>query len=318
MTNLRANILLLIGSLFFSLVLIEISLGIYFYMFPQTTGVCSGKICKSWLKENWRTNSLGFRDKEWDFSESNKGALFIGDSFTAGFGVKEIERYSNIAGKKHISGIRVYNTGVNNTDTLDTYNSLKTLTPEKISPNFVVYQYYGNDIEYLLNLDWLKKPNPLQKFALLFIENSFLFDMVLRPFYLTEFRETYHKNLIATYNDSELYSNHQTNIIKLFDHIKMTGAKNIFIVFPMLGSKELLVQSEGLYVKKVEKIFTDHCNWGDKLVNISSLLNSIPSNNWTASKVDSHPSAIVHEKIGQIVADAFGNKKNEYLFLCPK
>jgi hypothetical protein len=317
MTNRKINILLLLGSIILTFTIIEISLGIYYSMNPQTTGICAGKICKSWLKQNWRTNSLGFRDKEWNFSESNKGALFIGDSFSAGFGVKEIERYSNIAEKNNTSGIRIYNTGVNNTDTLDAYNSLRNFIPNKLSPDFVVYQYFGNDIEYLLNLDWLQKPNSLQKLVLFFIENSFLFDMALRPFYLTEFRQTYHKSLVAAYNGSKTFSNHRKNIIKIFDHIKKAGAKNIFIVFPMLGSKELLTQTEELYVKKVESIFKENCKLGDKLVNISSLVKTIHSKNWTASKFDSHPSAIVHEKIGQTVADAFDNKKNEHLLLCP-
>lgn len=162
------------------------------------------------------------------------------------------------------------------------------------------------------------KPSFIQKAALYFIENSFLFDMVLRPFYLKEFRQTYQDKLVAAYKDPETFSKHQGNIKKIFDHIRKIEAKNIFVPFPMLGSKEVFAQTESLYVKNLEKFFRDNCYPGDKMVKLSPLLYSIPSNKWTASKFDSHSSSIVHNKIGEVLADAFDNKKNKYLFSCSK
>jgi len=316
MTNIQKNILLLLGSIVFSMTIIELSLGFYYSMHPQTTGICAGKICKSWVNKNWRVNSLGFRDKQWKFPDAAKGALFIGDSITAGFGVKENERYSNIAASKNNSKVLIYNAGENHTDTLDQHKNLKKLTSEKISPDFVVYQYFGNDIEYLLDLDWALKLSTTQKIARYFIENSFLFDQFLRPFYLTKFSRTYHNNLVAIYKNPKIFSKHQENILKIMKDIRQIGAKNIFIVFPMLGSKELFNQTELLYVKQVKQLFIENCYPGDKLVNISSLIKSIPPDKWTASKFDSHPSSRLHELIGQTVADAFDDKKNNHLKPC--
>ena len=300
------------------MVIFELSLGIFYSMYPTTTGICAGKICKSWINKNWRVNSLGFRDKDWDFSEPTKRALFIGDSFTAGFGVSENERYSNIAASKNNSGVLIYNAGKNQTDTLDHHRKLKQLTSEIFSPDFVVYQYFGNDIEYLLDLNWILKSSITQKVARYFITNSFLFDQFLRPFYLTKFTKAYHNTLVASYENPETFSKHQKNILEILKHIRKIGAKNVFIVFPMLGSKELFNQTEVLYVKQVKQLFTKNCYVGDKLVNISTLIKSIPPDKWTASKFDSHPSPRLHQLIGQTVADAFDNKKNNHLKPCPR
>ena len=298
--------------------LIELSLGIYYSIHPKTTGICAGKICKSWLNKKWKVNSLGFRDKEWDFSKSTKSALFVGDSFTAGFGVSENERYSNIAGSKNNSRVLIYNAGENHTGTVDQHRYLKKLTSKSLSFDFVVYQYFGNDIEYLLDLNWALKPGITQKAARYLIENSFLFDQILRPFYLTKFSKAYHNNLVASYKNPKTFSKHQKNIIKILKHIRKIGAKNIFLVFPMLGSKELFNQTELLYGKQVKQLFTENCYAGDKMVNIPSLIKSISPEKWTVSKFDSHPSTSVHELIGQTLADAFDEKKNNHLKTCPR
>jgi len=316
MKNKHKNILLLLGSVVFSLIIVELSLWAYYSVQPKTTGICLGRICKFWFNENWMINSLGFRDKEWDFSESTKGALFIGDSFTAGFGVKENERFSNIANSRNHSGIHIYNAGKNNTNTVDQYKIIKMLTTKEVSLRFVVYQYLGNDIEYLLNLDWAEKPSIIQKTALFFIKNSFLFDQFLRPFYLSKFNKTYYKTLVTGYKNPETFSKHQKNIIKIFKYIRKINAKNIFIVFPMLGSKDLFNQTDLLYVKQLKQLFMDNCFSGDSLINISSLLKSLPPKKWVASKFDSHPSSEVHELIGNVIVDAFAEKKNKFLQPC--
>ena len=63
------------------------------------------KVCKRWFKRHWRENTTGFRDNVDYFNAIEPGkrrVTFVGDSFTAGHGVKEVEdRFVNRLRKAH-------------------------------------------------------------------------------------------------------------------------------------------------------------------------------------------------------------------------
>ena len=83
----------------------------------------------------------------------------------------------------------------------------------------------------------------------------------------------------------------------------------------MLGSKDLFTQTD-LLLKQLKQLFMDNCFSGDSLINISSLLKSLPPKKWVASKFGSHPSSEVHALIGNVIVDAFAEKKNKFLQPC--
>lgn len=98
-----------------------------------------------------RTNSLGFRDGEYSRQKTpgRKRILFLGDSFTLGWGIPVADTYakrleSMLAQKGQ--GIEVINMGVGN------YNSsmeveLFKLKGLELNPDMVVLMYYINDTE---------------------------------------------------------------------------------------------------------------------------------------------------------------------------
>src|SRR5262245_1873703 len=89
-------------SLLLSFVAIEMLLRLT--SFPSGTG--TGKAAQRWHQENWKPiNSLGYRDVEFDGSSANPQIAFLGDSFTAGAGVKFEETYADIV-RKRLSGIQ--------------------------------------------------------------------------------------------------------------------------------------------------------------------------------------------------------------------
>jgi hypothetical protein len=79
---------------------------VYFRFFCDTTdSLAYTKICERWVQRHWRVNNAGCRDNV-DYSPALKPGThrvsFVGDSFTAGHGIKDVEdRFPNILRRAH-------------------------------------------------------------------------------------------------------------------------------------------------------------------------------------------------------------------------
>ena len=65
--------------------------------YPKSHGFGQNNLAsKLWFKKYWKTNHYGFRNSPFNISKKNNCIIFLGDSFTAGHGVKVNERFSDI------------------------------------------------------------------------------------------------------------------------------------------------------------------------------------------------------------------------------
>ena len=93
-----------------------------------------------------RTNSNGYRDNEWLPEDNSFKIMFLGDSYTAGFGVEEDHRYSNHLGmipdeNKKTKSFQIFNaavSGYNLNQMIETFY----LNENIISPDLVVLGLY--------------------------------------------------------------------------------------------------------------------------------------------------------------------------------
>lgn len=95
------------------------------------------------------TNSLGLRDREYDFSESfQKRILLIGDSFTFGYAVQAEDNFDykleKLALKKAGENWAVINSGHGGWGTLQASRFARDHF-EKFKPDAIVYTFCGND-----------------------------------------------------------------------------------------------------------------------------------------------------------------------------
>ncbi|MEN6422361.1 MAG: hypothetical protein ABFD76_10490, partial [Smithella sp.] len=88
------------ATVLFSLFVTFIILDAAFMFIPRSHSADYTLASKLWYAKYWKPiNSLGFRDNE--PANNNHVILFVGDSFTAGHGLKSVEdRFSNIVGKE--------------------------------------------------------------------------------------------------------------------------------------------------------------------------------------------------------------------------
>ena len=125
------NIFVLILSLTFSLLFLEIILTLIFpqfnpagrvVVFRNEDGVLLGK--KNFSGRQWNSigdfnvsikfNNFGLRDKK-DLSSSTEGDVFVvGDSFVFGYGVEEDKRFSNLLEQR--IKLPIFNLGIQGTD----------------------------------------------------------------------------------------------------------------------------------------------------------------------------------------------------------
>jgi lysophospholipase L1-like esterase len=104
-----------------------------------------------WKSAHVRLNSLGYRDKERDWSNS-AGAYriaLIGDSYTFGQGLAEHERMSNLLEeelRRRRGAVDVVNLGNAGNNMADAVRVLRA-SIERVKPDFVLFQWFVNDVE---------------------------------------------------------------------------------------------------------------------------------------------------------------------------
>ena len=96
-----------------------------------------------------RTNSYGFRDKEWDTDTSFTNILILGNSFSAGFGINNESRWWDLIEKSlshHKHSIRVYNAAVSGFSVNQAIDNGIELS-ELIQPKITIVGFYLNSLD---------------------------------------------------------------------------------------------------------------------------------------------------------------------------
>ena len=91
------------------------------------------------FSDTYRTNSRGFRDDE--ASLTDPAILFLGDSYTLGWGVEQDDTYASVVEKN--TGLKALNTGVSSYGTARESIALSSIDTSNV--DFVIWQYCWND-----------------------------------------------------------------------------------------------------------------------------------------------------------------------------
>ncbi len=140
----NALVLLLIGSV--TLMGGEIY---YRFFYDRTDAFGMTKVNQDWLKRHYHYNSVGMRDSV-DYALKRgpgvRRVTFVGDSFTAGHGVKDVEhRFANRV-RQTLSHVEVHVFAVNGFDTLYEMRNVEELAASGYEFDVTVLVYVPNDI----------------------------------------------------------------------------------------------------------------------------------------------------------------------------
>lgn len=278
-----------------------------------SSGTGGGQAAQRWFKENWKPiNSLGYRDLEIDSSSKNASLVFLGDSFTAGHGVKFEETYADKLRQK-LDTKRVVNLGQPGAGTQRETVNFQAFT-EKYGTNIdvVVLQYFGNDIDDYFPKDYLtKKIGKANRSGISgwIIRHSEVANIINSYFFLQSFGEEYLNDLFSAYRDPDTLGKHLADLKGLFEKIHATHAKVVLLLFPFLNNDHVLRQSAD-YMDKIVRTFHSICTPGDALIDVTSLALSLGENERVVGALDAHPSPMLHSAIAEVLFSHLHSSSN--------
>ena len=294
-----ANLLTIV----FPVALFLIFLEAVFMFVPQSHEGVLSKASQIWWQKYWKpVNSLGYRDVEPVAAAGKKQVLVIGDSFSAGHGLKHTsERFSDLLGEKLGNGYEVRNLGVSGSDTGD---EARRLLEYPVKPDAIVLQYFPNDIERVAQANGLKitggqpfddvGPVVHQVVSRLYLPNFIYWQLPHAQF------STFDEFVSSAYSDSTVLRDHFADLSKIISYGDSTGAEVYAVFVPFLFQ---LDKSEG-YTRPVADFLREK---GVRVVNVNKEIATIPEKERIVGRNDGHAGAAVNSVIADKLYEAFGS-----------
>ncbi len=255
----------------------------------------------NWLDRYWRTNSLGYRDREWtseDYADKTT-VLVTGDSFTAGWGTDDpADRYPDVLAARLGDEVAVINLGVYGTSTPEQLERLRAYPLD--APDVVIMQYFLNDINYtMLAQGVLPQARPAPAWATDSYFLNFLYNRLIGRLIDPDYNRDWWADNYAAYDSAPLWEAHRAEIDAYIDHVEAVGARLIVVIFPNMLDPVRSVA----YVDRVAQVFEARGH-----TDILKLFDAAAA--WTpqarmVSTRDSHPSAAFHSYVGETIAAQF-------------
>jgi len=298
------NLLLITYSTISFIAVIEIIL--MFISLSHGSGEAfSGKI---WGNRYWNPiNKYGFRDEE--AKNGKRNVFFVGDSFTAGWGVKKIEdRFGEVAAeelKKQGKSINEINLGRYGADTRLEYHVFENFIKKtQIKPKHIVLQYFVNDMDNLMPSikKCVEPPIKTPTWKKIGIEGSFLVNYIYN-IYPTQSKSNlpkecdYSEKLKLVYLTDSIWIQEENQLNKFKNYCLKNNIKMTVVFFPFMEDLKL---AKKLGIEKRIDIFCKKNNID--LLDVTELITKIPREKRQASSVDSHASSEVHQIVGEKIA----------------
>ncbi|MCA0456099.1 MAG: SGNH/GDSL hydrolase family protein [Chloroflexi bacterium] len=286
----------------------------YLRIFYITTDGYGFTAMNYWWYENFYypfKNSLGYRDHEPKPDSPDLTTIaIVGDSFTAGHGISNIDdTYPQVLEKMLGDTFDVNTVAQSGWDTdVETaylgayYDNLK---PPRV-PKVVVLSYYMNDVDYILFRNPETNPNsvfnfqdlntPLGWFILNFFAPNYAYYNIAQftsPQKNTNFTDI----LIRAHLDDAVWGEHQGNLQKFYDWTVDHDAKLIVLLWPQLAA----IKESQPALQRVRDFFADKPN--AQIADISTVLADEPTLSLLVNRFDSHPSIEANRLAAEMLYD---------------
>ncbi len=274
----------------------------YLRIFYITTDAYGFTAMNYWWYQNFYfkdLNSLGYRDYEPLPDEPGITRIaIVGDSFTAGHGISNIDETFPQALEKLLGqGYDVNTVAQSGWDSID-HTAWLNAYYENIAPRqpqVVVLSYYLNDIDYLLTgeadpntaFDFLDLNTPGGWFVLNFFVPNYIYYNIAQftqPARNTNFTD----RLIRAHQDDAIWAQHEPYLQQFHQWCADHDARLIVMLWPQLAA---IPQSQ-VALQRVSDFFAAQSN--TTVVNLSPLLEAYPTRDLLVNRFDSHPSVLAN------------------------
>lgn len=278
--------------------------GYFGFFYDQTDSFGLLLTSQRWHKNHYRFNNLGFRDdKNYYYRKSvgTKRIVFIGDSFTAGHGIRRIEdRFSNKVERhlREISGdYEVYTIAANGWDSPDEIKWLEKSIKNDFDADLIVLCFNMNDLGFDSHSTKLvsQKVRELTPRSQLLHRSFFLNFLYVRLSVLSmpEVRG-YYDWLAEDYAGSGWIV--EEELLKRFIELcNEKGYKFKVVIFPLIGDL-----SRGFKMKIAhEKLSTFLAGKGVDYIDLAERFKRFSERELVVNKFDAHPNEFAHSIIAE-------------------
>jgi hypothetical protein len=257
-----------------------------------------------WFARHWESNELGYRDRPITQDSTTRKVLLVGDSFGAGHGVKRMQdRMGEVLESQLGAGWRVYNACYPG---LDTRNEFLGMVRYPVKPDYIVLQWYPNDIEkpafesgYRLSGDhpYGRLSAPIR----FFVERSYLLNYLFWLNPKDERIASYAKFSERSFRDTKVMDLHQHDLGMFVRWSKVQHIPMVVVPFPYLG----LTAEEQNTTAPIKEYFSSE---GVPVVDVDALVEGKPIDQMVVNDADGHASALLHRLVGEKLAEVFAEQ----------
>jgi len=251
------------------------------------------------------TNNLGFRDvNNLPLEKPNqKTIFFIGDSYTEGYGIKDVNnRFSDKIAKNVLGTYKVYNLGKSGSALTEQIQLFESLP---FHPDILVWQFFFNDVDDICfnngyqypNIDVWQGHNPVSSF---FIKNSYLINYFYFKFSQNLVVDDFIKFVNCCSKDKKLEFELDKRIIKIKRDFCVGDKRLIFVLIPSAFD---VYMANGIY-EVFEKVLKRQ---NVEFINFQKELAPSTPFEYAVNKQDMH----INEKASQIIAKKLMIKINQ-------
>ncbi len=284
-----------LATLFVPIVLLFVALEIGFMFVAQSQEGGQTLASHIWFERYWQPMTGDYRDSPKSDTLNKQKVLLVGDSFTAGHGLKSAdERFGNVLAEKlGTKQFTTYNLGISGSDTQDEF---KRLVKFGVKPNVLVLQYFPNDIEKVAQQHGLVPgaftpySDVPRAFQSLFIK-SYLFNYLYWQFPHGNFAPfaTY---VQTAYTRPDIINGHLSDLNQFVEYAKASHARLYVVLFPFVHD----IQKSAGYTKPVVDFFQKN---NVPVLEVGRLIGDIDVKDRVVGRNDGHASALVNQRVGE-------------------
>jgi hypothetical protein len=274
---------------------------IFYYVIVQSDGCNFTLSAKRWQQKYWTpVNSLGYRDDEHTGAqlEGRKTVFVVGDSFAAGYGIKDYrDRFSGVLQKKMGEGSVVITVANPGWDTAREYEGIVSY-PHK--PDVIALIYLINDIESAARKKAFYRPTlipPPGKIVKTLVMRSYFLDFVywrLYRFKNVDIEQVYWGYIKECYSNEEIWRTHKDELLDIVNYARDNGAELIVVVFPQLQD----IEGSRVFTSNVTDFLVSN---KVRVIDLTDILAGRNPMELVVNPVDAHPNEGLHEEVAELL-----------------
>jgi hypothetical protein len=283
--------------IFVSLLSIVLPVGEVYYRFvyDTTDDFAKSRVMVDWYAKHYHLNKMGVRDSVTSYSQKFTPGLrrvsFIGDSFTVGLGVADVEdRFANLIRKTHLDW-QVHLLAQDGRDIDEHIGGVRALASMGYDMDIMVLVYCLNDIDDLIE-PWQEKLKQLYAHPTPFvIRQSYLLDTLYNRWKIATDSELhdYDGLLVDAYNDSH-WRIQQARLRELRDIVVSGGGRFVVVTFPFMHH----MGPDNPFREVHEKLDAFWSQLGTPHLDLLPVFSSHASQTLVVNQRDPHPNEKAH------------------------